>query len=137
MASASGAALPARRHDRPGERMLAVGLDRGREAQHRVVVAVDRAATSCTVGRPSVRVPVLSNSTASTVRMRSRASRSFTRMPLRADIAVDRAITSGIARPSAWGHAITSTVTVLSIAWSMSSASVHAMNVMMPAPSAA
>ena len=41
-------------------------------------------ATPVTWGRPRVRVPVLSNRTASTLRIRSRASRSLTRMPLRA-----------------------------------------------------
>ena len=39
-------------------------------------------------------------------------------MPLRAANAVEMAITNGIARPRAWGQAITSTVTVRSIAWS-------------------
>ncbi len=38
---------------------------------------------------------------------------------------VDRAMTSGMASPRAWGQAITSTVTVRSIAWSGSPRSVH------------
>ena len=42
------------------------------------------AATPVTAGWPLVSVPVLSNSTASTVRIRSSASRSLTRMPARA-----------------------------------------------------
>ena len=50
------------------------------------------------------------------LRIRSSASRSFTRMPARAAIAVESEMTSGIARPSACGHAITSTVTVRSTA---------------------
>ena len=49
------------------------------------------------------------------VRIRSSARRSLTRIPLLADTAVDSAITSGIARPRAWGQAITSTVTVRTI----------------------
>ena len=73
-----------------------------------------------TVCAPLVRVPVLSNSTASTVRIRSSASRSLTRMPAFADTAVDSAITSGMASPRACGQAITSTVTVRTTAWSRS-----------------
>jgi hypothetical protein len=37
-------------------------------------------------------------------------------MPLRAASPVEMAITNGIAKPRAWGQAITSTVTVRSIA---------------------
>ena len=44
-------------------------------------------------------------------RMRSSARRSLTRIPARAETEVEIEITSGIARPSAWGHAMTSTVT--------------------------
>ena len=61
--------------------------------------------------RPAVSVPVLSNSTMSTDRIRSRASRSFTRIPAFRRNGRGHAITSGIASPSAWGQAITSTVT--------------------------
>ena len=102
--------------DRAGERVLAVGLDR--RGQRGAARRVDRRrpATPVTTGAPRVSVPVLSNSTASTARIRSSASRSFTRMPARADSAVEIAITSGIASPSACGHAITSTVTVRSTA---------------------
>ena len=85
--------------DRPGERVLAVGLDAGGEAQHLGSSRPLAAATPVTTCSPLVSVPVLSNSTTSIVRIRSRASRSLTRMPLRADTAVDNEITSGIARP--------------------------------------
>ncbi len=67
-------------------------------------------------GRPLVSVPVLSNSTVSTVRIRSSASRSLTRMPARAASAVEMAMTSGMASPRACGQAMTSTVTVRSTA---------------------
>ena len=60
-----------------------------------------------TAWAPLVSVPVLSNSTVSIERMRSRASRSLTRIPAFADTAVEMAITSGIARPRACGQAIT------------------------------
>ena len=104
---------PGRRDDRPGQRVLAVGLDRGGEPQHLGLGVRSVPTTPLTAWLPFVRVPVLSKSTASIVRMRSRASRSLTRMPLRAATAVDSAITSGMARPRACGQAITSTVTVL------------------------
>jgi hypothetical protein len=54
----------------------------------------------------------LSNSTVSTVRIRSNANRSLTRIPALAATAVESAMTNGIARPSACGQAITRTVTV-------------------------
>ena len=53
-------------------------------------------------------------------------------MPARAATAVESAITSGIARPSACGHAMTSTVTVCSTASSASPTSIHTTNVTMP-----
>lgn len=82
-----------------------------------------------TTWRPSVRVPVLSNNTAVIVRIRSSASRSFTRIPLLAATAVESEITSGIASPRACGQAITNTVTVLVIACLVSPASDQAMKV--------
>src|SRR5215218_3007077 len=94
------------------------------------------AATPVTAGSPVVRVPVLSNRTASTVRIRSSASRSVTRIPLRALSAVEMAITSGIARPSACGQAITSTVTVRSTALPGSPRSNQAAKVTTPTPTA-
>ena len=59
------------------------------------------------------------------MRIRSSASRSLTRIPARAAIAVEIAITSGMASPSACGQAITSTVTVRSTASSGSPSSHH------------
>ena len=76
------------------------------------------AAIPVTAGSPLVSVPVLSNNTALTVRMLSSASRSFTSTPPRAARSVAIDTTSGIARPSACGHAITSTVMVRITAWS-------------------
>ena len=70
------------------------------------------AAMAVTLGSPLVRVPVLSNSTAPTVRMLSSASRSLISTPARAARSVAMETTSGIARPSACGQAITSTVMV-------------------------
>lgn len=89
-------------------------------------------ATSRTAGVPFVSVPVLSNSTVSTVRIRSRASRSFTRIPDRAETAVEIEMTSGIARPSACGHEITSTVTLRSTASDAFPITAHTMNVTTP-----
>ncbi len=63
-----------------------------------------------TTGCPLVRVPVLSNSTASTVRICSSARRSLISTPPRAARSVAMDTTSGIARPSACGQAMTSTV---------------------------
>ena len=90
------------------------------------------AATPVTTCSPLVSVPVLSNSTVSIVRIRSRASRSLTRIPLRAATAVDSEITSGIASPRACGQAITSTVTVRTMASSTSPSSDHTTNVIDP-----
>ena len=70
------------------------------------------AAMAVTVWAPLVRVPVLSNRTVLTLRMRSRARRSLTRMPAFAATAVDNAITSGMASPNACGQAMTRTVMV-------------------------
>ena len=105
--------------DRPSKRVFAVGLCRCGQPEH-LVPASSIPATSRTTGRPMVNVPVLSNSTALTVRIRSRASRSLTKIPERAAIEVEIAITSGIASPSACGHEITRTVTLRSTAWFMS-----------------
>ena len=88
------------------------------------------------VGWPLVRVPVLSNRTVVTVRMDSSASRSLTSTPPRAARSVAMETTSGMARPRAWGQAITSTVMVRTTAWSGSPSSVHTMAVITPASSA-
>ena len=64
-----------------------------------------------TLNAPSVNVPVLSNSTISIVLAASRASRCFTRKPLRAALVVDMDATRGTASPNACGQAITRTAT--------------------------
>ena len=91
------------------------------------------AVTAVTTWAPSVRVPVLSNRTTSMVRIRSRAIRSLIRTPDLAAFSVERAITSGMARPRACGQAMTSTVTVrvtASVGWPIA---VHTIAVMIAA----
>ncbi len=68
-----------------------------------------------TPNSPLVSVPVLSKITVSISRACSSARRSRTRMPLLAPMAVEIATTSGMASPSAWGQAITSTVATRAI----------------------
>ena len=85
------------------------------------------ATKSMTDGFPVVSVPVLSNTTTPTCRIRSSASRSLTKMPLRAAREVEIEITRGMASPRAWGQAITRTVTVRSIALLWSPSSDHTM----------
>ena len=87
-------------------------------------------------GRPRVSVPVLSKITICTSRARSSAIRSFTRRPFWAPRLVLIAITSGIASPSAWGHAMTRTVVVRIIASSGLPIASHTASVTRPAPSA-
>lgn len=70
--------------------------------------------TSVTPKFPSVRVPVLSKTIASMFRTFSNPVLSLISTPLFAVIEVDKATTRGIARPKAWGQAITNTVTALS-----------------------
>ena len=59
------AALVGRFHDRLGERMLALSLDGGDEAEQLAVVEAVAAAVAATSGSPRVRVPVLSSTTVS------------------------------------------------------------------------
>ena len=92
--------------------------------------------TPVTWCRPWVNVPVLSKSTTSTVRMRSSASRSLTSTPDLAARSVEIAITSGIAKPSACGQAMTSTVTVRTTASSTLPSSDHTAKVRTPATAA-
>ena len=83
-----------------------------------------------------VRVPVLSNTTVSIVRMLSRASRSFTSTPAFAARSVAIDTTRGMARPSACGQAITSTVMVRTTASSVRPMSTQTIAVMTAEPSA-
>ena len=69
-----------------------------------------------TAERPSVSVPVLSSSTVSTLRSRSRASGFLTKMPARAARISATDTASGTASPSAQGHATTSSATTRSSA---------------------
>src|SRR5699024_8065342 len=89
-----------------------------------------------TVGSPLVRVPVLSNSTASTVRMDSSARRSLINTPPRAARSVAIDTTNGIARPKAWGQAMTNTVIVRTTAASGAPSIDHTSAVSTAAPRA-
>ena len=104
--------------DRPRDRVFRQLLDRARQGQD--LVARDRSAngmTSSTPKRPSVSVPVLSKIDRVDQRAFSNAIRLRTSSPLAAPQAVETATTSGIARPSACGQAMTMTVTARSIAY--------------------
>ena len=89
-----------------------------------------------TVGSPFVSVPVLSNSTVSTVRIDSSARRSVTSTPARAARSVAIEMTSGMARPRACGQAMTSTVMVRMTASLGRSATNHTIAVRTAAPRA-
>lgn len=69
-----------------------------------------------TPNSPSVSVPVLSNTIAVIFRDSSKAVRFRMSSPFCAEMAVEIATTSGIATPSAWGQAVTITVTIRSMA---------------------
>ena len=71
------------------------------------------AITSVTVGRPTVSVPVLSNTTVSTFASVSSAVALLTRTPTSAPRPVATMMAVGVASPIAHGHAITSTATAL------------------------
>ena len=89
---------------------------------------------SVTPNLPVVRVPVLSKTTAWRSLARSNALRSRIRNPDRAASAVETATTSGTARPSAWGQAMTITVAARSTANpTPSPRASHAANVAAPA----
>ena len=89
-----------------------------------------------TAGSPMVSVPVLSKRIVSTVRICSSARRSLISTPPRAARSVAMDTTSGIARPSAWGQAITNTVTVRTTASPGSPMSAQTIAVITAAPSA-
>ena len=72
---------------------------------------------SVTTGLPSVIVPVLSKTTALTLRASSRLSASLMSMPCSAPRPRPTIIAVGVASPSAHGHAITNTVTRAMIPW--------------------
>ena len=122
-------------HDRPAS---GCSLSRSTEAARAtdLVLAPRRHAAGDEGGLPLVRVPVLSKSTASTVRIRSSARRSVISTPARAARSVAMDTTSGMARPSACGQAMTRTVTVRSTAWSGSPRISQTAAVMIAAPRA-
>ena len=120
--------------DGAGEGVLAVGLDAAGEAQDLVLVDARRRRRRRRCAAPLVRVPVLSNRKASTVRLCSRARRSLTRIPLRAAIAEEIDVVSGMARPRAWGQEMTSTVTTRATASSASPRASHTTAVIAAAP---
>ena len=68
-------------------------------------------ATATTLGLPSVRVPVLSMTSVSTFSMRSSASAFLISTPACAPRPTPTMIDIGVARPSAQGHAMISTLT--------------------------
>src|SRR6267143_833351 len=78
-----------------------------------------------TDGRPSVMVPVLSSSTVRTAARRSRASPLRIRMPYSAALPVPTRMAVGVARPSAQGHAMMSTVTSATVANTRAGADRH------------
>ena len=70
------------------------------------------AATACTTrGLPSVKVPVLSTTNVSTFCIVSNASASRTSTPICAPRPTPTMIDIGVAKPSAHGHAMISTLT--------------------------
>ena len=75
---------------------------------------IGSSATTC--GLPTVSVPVLSKATTATRCANSSASASLMSTPCRAATPVPTMMAAGVARPSAQGHAITSTDTALRIA---------------------
>jgi hypothetical protein len=76
-------------------------------------------ARSTTRNSPSVSVPVLSKMTTSRFRASSSPRRSRTSRPFWAPMVVEIATTRGTARPRAWGHAMTRTVTIRTMVKSM------------------
>ncbi len=73
--------------------------------------------TCCTAGRPSVTVPVLSNTTVSSRPLRSSGSPPLIRTPSSAPRPVETITAVGTASPMAQGQAMISTVTAATMAW--------------------
>ena len=83
-------------------------------------------------------VPVLSIITTLTRGATSSPRRRRTSRPFRAPMDVERAATSGMARPSACGHAMTNTVTMrVSASPTLPVTASHAAKAAMPTPTAA
>ena len=79
-------------------------------------VVPDRTATSVTDGRPTVRVPVLSNNTTSTRWAFSRASALRTKTPASDPFPEPTIMAVGVANPRAQGQAMIITATMTSTA---------------------
>ena len=102
----------AARDDGVGQRMLAGALDAGGEPQQRRLRRSRRPATiATTFGLPSVSVPVLSTTSVSTFSIRSSASAFLISTPACAPRPTPTMIDIGVARPSAHGQAMISTLT--------------------------
>ena len=107
-------------------------------ASTRLASPFPTARTSTTRKLPSVSVPVLSIMTTFTRGATSRARRRRTSRPWRAPSEVERAATSGMARPSACGHAMTKTVTMrVSASPTSPDTANHTANAATPTPTAA
>jgi hypothetical protein len=101
-------ALGGRPDDRAGQHVLGDLVERGSQAQQLVTVA-GGACTSATSGIPTVRVPVLSNSSTRPPARRSSAPPLLTTIPRRAAREMPATIATGAARIRGQGVATTST----------------------------
>ena len=101
--------------DGSGQRVLAVGFDRGREREHLVFgqTVADDSGHDVMAGRERAGLVEQHGVDGAHALERKPV---LDQMPARAARPVDTAMVSGIASPSAWGHAITRTVTVRSTA---------------------
>jgi hypothetical protein len=102
MAAASGCSLP----------RSSVAASRSSVASS----VAPKVATVMSAGLPTVRVPVLSTTSVSTLRSTSTASAFLNSTPAVAPLPVATMIDIGVARPSAQGQAMISTATALMIA---------------------
>ena len=109
-----------RRPDGPGHRVLAVGLDCGGEREHRRSASPSARSRRSRVLAPGQRAGLVEQHRVDGAHRAPARRRSLTRMPPRAARPVEIATTSGMARPSACGQAMTRTVTVRSTAASTS-----------------
>ena len=113
----SAAEVRAAAGDGHGDGMLALGLDRRGQRQHLVLRCAGRARPpAVTSAWRSVRVPVLSKTTPSTLARRSRTSPLRTKMPSAAARPHPTIMATGAARPMAHGQATSSTARPLSTA---------------------
>ncbi len=99
-----------RGHDRGGDGVVALGLDRRSQRQHLLVCGAGGAATTRTTSAwRSVSVPVLSKTTPSTLASRSSTSPLRMKMPIAAARPHPTIIATGAARPMAHGQATSRT----------------------------